>query len=141
MKHIAIVNNRKLELISKEVFLADIAQHEGHTVEIIVKRHRNGRSLAQNAYYHVVVECIRQAMEEAGNEYTHDQTHDILREEFLSERTMVANKHGEYLETTIVKSTTQLNTKEFSEYLDKVIRWASEFFCITIPSPENYERN
>ena len=134
MKHLATPNKGKIGLASQEMFLADIAQHEGHTIEIIVKRNRNGRTTKQNAYYHTIVETIRQAMNEAGNEYDHDQTHEILKKEFLSETTMVVNKQGEYLETNLVKSTTQLDTTEFNVYIEKVIRWASDFFYISFPN-------
>jgi hypothetical protein len=133
MKHLATPSKGRIGLASKEHFLADIAQHEGHTIEITVKRNRNGRTTKQNAYYHTIVETIRQAMNEAGNDYDHDETHEILKKEFLSETAMVVNKNGEYLETNLVKSTTQLDTTEFNAYLEKVMRWAAEFFYISFP--------
>lgn len=39
-----------------------------------------------------------------------------------------------------VRSTATLDTKEFTEYVEKIKDWVSEFE-ITIPSPEEYKRN
>lgn len=136
MIHLATPENGKINFANRQLFISDALQHEGHQIAITVKRHRNGRTTAQNAYYHVVVECLRVAMTEQGNDYTHDEVHEMLKSEFLSELVMVANKQGAYRRMVRVKSTTELDVIEFSDYLRKIKMWALDFWNIEIPEQD-----
>lgn len=92
------------------------------------KYQRSGR---QNRYYHGVV------LRTFGNSeigYTEQEWHEILKHKFLKEwRTVKGKTKTEEIEIT--KSTTDLNTKEFEEFMTKVRQWASIELGIWIPEP------
>ena len=99
---------------------------EGKEVWVVVKKHTNARTNQQNKYYWGVV--VKLVSETTG--FTTDEAHDALRMKFLRIR-------GEKLET--VKSTTDLTTTEFEEYMTTVRQWAiSELGCY-IPEPNEVE--
>ena len=53
--------------------------------------------------------------------YSQDEMHDLCRFKFLREAVEVGGQRMPKL-----KSTTKLNTKEFSEYFEACVQWASE---------------
>jgi hypothetical protein len=101
--------------------------HEGKAVELQVKRYRKVRSLNQNAYYWgVVIPMIGNAMGETDIEAVHE---------------VIKHEHHYYIATVgkselhVPLSTADLSTLEFEQFLEKVRRWASEFFSLYIPLP------
>lgn len=109
------------------VFRAAFYCHEGKEVEFTPKRLRKIRSLNQNAYYWaVVVPMVGQAMGETDIE----AIHEVLKHE----HNYYLSKVGEH-EIRIPLSTADLNTADFEAYLERVRRWASEFFNLYIPLP------
>lgn len=96
---------------------------EGIDCEIIVKKYRKKRSLPQNAYFHGVVCLI------LGNYwgYTVDEAHSAICVEFLT-----ISEEGK---PNYVRSTTDLNTEEFNDFLEQVKMWASQEFQVYIPDP------
>lgn len=137
MKHLGKVNDSgKLELVSRDLFLADIAQYKGKDVVISIKQKRNSRSLKQNAYYWVCVQLAHSQMLELGNEYTENQVHEFFKSKFLQVQETITNrKTGETENVMRVKSTTELDVKEFNEYIEKIARFCAEFLDIEIPLP------
>lgn len=118
-------NGKNLDGV-KDLFAKLLALHDGeYWVEI--KENRPTRSQLQNRYYWGVV--VKTLADELG--YLSDEMHQILAKKFLS-----YEKNG----YTFVMSTTQLNTKEFEEYMSKVRYFASADLSIWIPEPneENY---
>lgn len=106
----------------------------GKDFRIKVERKRKKRSTPQNAFYWaVVVPMIKDRLNELGHEFNDDDTHDALKAKFNTVE--IINK--DEVSDEIVKSTTKLTTVEFMEYLDKVMRWASEFLGIVIPEPNS----
>lgn len=89
--------------------------------ECIVRKTKKKRSLNQNAYYHGVV--VKIFAQESG--YTANEMHQVLTSEFL---------RYERLDRTFVKSTTELTTIEFEQYMENCRRLASEQ-GIYIPLP------
>lgn len=89
------------------------------------------RSLDQNAYYQGPVIGI--LAEYCGN--SHDEMHEILKQKFLSRLAIVINKNGEKEEIRISRSTADLSTVEFEEYLKRIKTWASSDLSIYIPDP------
>lgn len=140
MEHIFNVSEKgELKPISKKIFQDEMNFHKGKSIVISIKRYRNQRSNQQNKYYWgVVINLIKQVMFELGNEYTAEDVHCLCVSMFLSETKSIINNHTAEVigEVAVIKSTTQLNTTEFLEYIDKVRKWASEFFCLEIPDPE-----
>ncbi len=92
---------------------------------ISVKKQTKVRSNNQNSYYFGVV--VKMIAEEVG--YTPNETHEALKHKFLSE-------HGEFPR---IKSTSELTTVEFEDYLAKVRMFGSEFCNLYIPLPNEVD--
>jgi hypothetical protein len=75
---------------------------------------KSKRSLDQNALYW---ECLQQAEKESNFGYTADELHELMGYKFLRYE---KNNHK------FIKSTAKLNTKEFAEYFENVLRFFSE---------------
>lgn len=118
--HFGAVKKGKLTLDSPERWLLEISRHEGKRVQVSLDTVKNRRSLSQNAYYWGVVVSL--LGEHFG--YEPDEMHEALKFKFL-------RKHEDVLMT--VGSTAKMDTKEFGEYLDKVIRWAASEYQVYIP--------
>ena len=96
--------------------------------QIEIKPYKKNRTIAQNKLYWQWATYI-------GNEigYTKDEMHAILADMFIPDVFI------EYAGKVIIqdKSTSRLNTKEFTEYLEKIDRWAVIELSIVLPSPED----
>ena len=98
---------------------------EGQEVDITLDRHAAKRSGAQNRYYWgVVVKMIAEAM----GELCQESAHDALRVQFLR----VPAVEGKL---PTIRSTTDLTTAEFEDYLMRCKVLASKMFNIYIPDP------
>ena len=123
-KGILSLNNRKR-------LQTDLLKFKGCTVEIIIKK-KNTRSTKQNSYYHgVVVAEVRHGLLEIGYQMTNDETHEFLKQKFNN--TQIVNKDGVVID--VPRSTTELNTTEFSEYVERIARFAAEYLSVVIPMP------
>lgn len=113
----------------------------GKDVVIGIKLFTKRRSNKQNRYYwSVVVRTICQMMQDAGNEMDEDETHDFLREEVGKLKMAIIDPSGEpYFK---LRSTTDLTTKEFEDYLEKIRAFAARFgYAIPMPQEELYREN
>ena len=92
------------------------------------------RSLNQNKYYWgVIIPCIQNGLFETQGEWlTHDATHEFLKSNF-NYKELVNESSGEIIK--LPKSTTESDTFDFEEYLDKCRLFADEFLNIIIPMP------
>lgn len=99
---------------------------------ITVEKLYNKRSLEQNAFYHHVVlhEFSRGYYETSGERITRETAHEFLKGRFNTKEV----KMGETL-LVIPRSTTELTTTEFNEYIEKCRKFVAEFFGIEIPEP------
>jgi hypothetical protein len=109
-------------LASIHEFLSSL---EGRAVSVTFSRPKSARSLKQNAYlWGVVYESIA---EHTG--MSTEDVHDWCRLEFLPRRFVtLAGKEKE-----IRKTTTQLSSREFGEYVDRVTAWAAQELGVTVP--------
>lgn len=89
---------------------------------------RPNRSNKQNSYLWGVV--YKLISDEIG--HTPEECHEIFKAKFLP-RYMVEVAD---IKETITMSTTCLDIVEFKEYIDKVVRFASEKLSIVIPDPK-----
>ena len=95
------------------------------------------RSLNQNAYYFgVVIPLVRDGLFDVGYKLSNDQTHEYLIETFL--RVEITNESTGEIKY-INRSTTELKTIEFMEYIDNIISWALENLDINIPLPNQFD--
>lgn len=102
--------------------------------EIAFKKVRDNRSLSQNNYYWgVVLPYALEAVNNEGNEWNLDDLHDFFKSEFLKDfKVIIIDNLAR--QTKTVKSTSELNTKEFTDYIDRIVRWCAEQFGAEIPS-------
>lgn len=123
------IKKGKLYLADMEQFNQYISNFEGKDVHISVGIPRKDRSSEQNRYYWgCVVEILQK---ELGYE-TKEMMHDALRMTFL--KVHYTDK------PPTIKSTTELSTVEFEEYLSQVRQWASqEGIYIPLPNEVDFD--
>lgn len=111
-----------------------IKSFEGKTITITLDKLKKKRSNPQNAYYFgVIIPILKDALKEAGHTMTNDDVHELLKLKFLKETVLTDENTGECIER--IKSTTELSTTGFMEYILEIQQWCSEFFGIVIPDP------
>jgi hypothetical protein len=119
--------NRNLILNALNVF-------EGQEVILTIQKAKKRRSSPQNAfYYSVCIVIMQQCLKDAGYLMTNEQTHEMLKLRFLKESILINEQTGEYIER--IKSTTELTTIEFMDYILQIQNFASEYFNTQIPNP------
>lgn len=123
----ATVNAGILNFQDKAGFAQHVRGLEGKLVEVIVKKYTVKRSSPQNRYFHgVVLPMITDAMGEQNQDYVKD----ALKWHFLR-KTLPGG-----LET--VRATSELNTEEFTDFIEKCRHLAAEMYGIDIPDPSKY---
>ena len=103
----------------------DISQRE-YAVKVAKKADK--RTLSQNRLYYLWLNCISA---ETGNDV--EDLHEYFKLKFIGVRSRII--YGENVVRTY--STTDLNTEEFTAYLDKVQRWANVEQGIILPNPDD----
>ncbi len=109
--------------------------------EIVIKPYRFKRTTSQNSYlWGVVYQTIA---ENEGGYFLNEVTEPLIRKakkkpsefihEYFKQEYLTIGKVGE---KSITRSTTDLNTKEFTEYVEKIMRFASTVLGVYIPTPE-----
>lgn len=93
-----------------------------------IKANKLTRSSAQNSLYW---EWMTTISNELG--YTKDETHALLRDKFLGYNEYTDKKGSQIKE---LRSTTKLNTTEFTEYLNQIDYLMTEY-GIKLPRPED----
>ena len=126
-KFYATIDKGKMTLLDKPKFLAYLTSLQYKTtpaqVEITVRRYRKARSNNQNAFYWL---CLNAIAHEIGEDP--EELHVTFKSMFLVDRSK---------KLPIVRSTTSLDTKEFTDYIEKISIKVSEF-GITLPDPDTW---
>ncbi len=112
----------KILIIDRPAFDRYLAGRKDGNYEVIVRRERVQRSLNQNSYYWGVV--IPLLVQWSG--YEDEEVHDALKQRFLTEHREGGLDH--------VRSTSQLTTTEFTEYIERVRQLAAEH-GVYVPDP------
>ena len=106
---------------------------EDGPVTVVVERDEVARSNRANAYYWGAV--VKELAEYTG--YTPDETHEILKRQFLSKAVSIETKNGRVVgEWVIGGSTKWLTTKQFFDYVDRIRQWAFEELDVNIEPPD-----
>jgi len=118
----ATIDSRgKIHIKEKEKFDQFTALYAGNeNMSVTVKPYRKARSRQEEKYYHAVPKMmIAEAMD-----IEPEQAHEFLCKMFLTteETAIVAGKKIRY---NRVKSTTELDDKQYREFLTRINRWAS----------------
>lgn len=88
------------------------------------------RSLKANAYYHVILNIIA-----IDTGHTHEQLHEICKKKFNGDIIHLPKGGMEQ----VGKTTTNMDTAEFTGYVNRVKQWAQDEFGITIPEPSRLD--
>ena len=108
-------------------YLNGLPDNKQYIVEI--KRKREQRSIDQNRLYFLWLSCI---MAETGEHK--DALHEYFKQYFLGvDEYLVFNKH----QIIMPKSTTKLDTKQMTDYLERIQQFASAELGIALPNPED----
>lgn len=108
---------KKLHIDSKNKYLADI------------KKKRKIRSINQNSLYWLWLKCI---WDETGNHK--DTLHDYFAKKYLGqEQIMIFGKYP----VSVNKTTTALDTKQFTDYLERIQQEALTELDICLPQPKD----
>lgn len=132
--HTGRVRNGRLIPDNRGLLSSHLRSYEGMEVQLALSKRRRRRSNDQNAYYWgAVVAMAREGINEAWGEHVSlEETHHILKFQCnYAERVNEAT--GEIIR--IPKTTTELSTAEFEEYLERCRRFAQEWLQVSIPLP------
>ena len=135
---IGTVENGKFVPNSKEYFKRAFESYEGKIIELSLKVWHKKRTTPQNSYYWgVVIELIKNYINDLGNDFDSDTIHELLRSLFLKQTKEIVNKEsGEVKTIEFIQSTTKLSTVEFETYLESCKRYAAETFELYIPDAD-----
>lgn len=106
-------------------FMCSLLRNGEYTVKII--RKTTPRTISQNSLMWMWFKC----MEEATGTSKYD-FHDYYKAKFLSRQVAIGGRW-----VTVIGSTTDLNTLQMTDYLEKVKADAATEFGITLPLPED----
>ena len=90
------------------------------------------RTTPQNRYYYGVVVTL--LSDHTG--YSKNEIHEMLKNKFLTEVIAIKTPKKLLLERT-TRSSTELTTAEFEEYLSQITQWAAEELSVVIPEPND----
>jgi len=122
MKFKGKVENNRLVLFNRELFNTYLKSFEGKHIDISVKLPSKIRNLPQNSRHWARMAFAANVL----GDRTPEELHFDFRSCFLTDRTVTPPR---------VKSSTDLNTKEFSEWEENIDRVLAEQ-GIVIPEPE-----
>lgn len=119
----------RLRLDDQTAFAQVRAALRGQDVQVLIEKKQKRRSLRENAYYWGVVLPV--LCDWSG--YSPEEMHDALKEKFLG-------KCDERTKLWKMKSTAELTTVEFEDYVSEIRKWASEEhgLFIALPNEEIY---
>lgn len=132
-----IVRNRDLRDRALQL-VADIRPDPERPMEVIVRPHREKRTLEQLSYlFGVVYEHIRYHLAESGltdEIYSAEDIHEYLARKFMPTKAVQVGRDA----VTRRWSAADAPKKELSEHIEHCIRWAAEMGC-EVPPPKARE--
>lgn len=123
--------NGILHVFNRKVFDEAVKRFAGKDIEITVKKKKSVRSSQQNRYYFgIVIPVLQNGLNEVGYDMNKQDVHEFIKANFCYNE-IVNKETGEIFRVT--KSTTRLNKSEFSEMIEKIKIFASEYLNVLIP--------
>ncbi len=131
---IDIEGNPKIK--ERKYFLDWCKENQGKTCEIKIKKLGRKSDPLRRYYFGVVVELYRGAFRNLGNNFTKEDTHNLIKTFCPSmKREMMNPATGEiisYYQSIADKSFTN---SDFLTYLEELKQWAAENLDMIIPDP------
>jgi hypothetical protein len=128
-----------LKIVNRKGFDQDMQAFAGQRIIMRIKKYRKSRSNKQNNYYWgCVIPYVQDGLNDMGFDrhlISAENVHHMLRDKFLKEDIGVTDgEHaGEFV--TMVRSTSDLSTTEFMDYIADIQKWSMEFLNKYIPDP------
>ena len=135
--HMVVTTTQDLEAFISAVRSLPI--DKPHQLEL--KPYHGKRSLDQNALYWLWLTDLSRYLIGKGRKFaTKDWCHDAMRHSFLGydRKELIDVKTGEVQVRQSLRSTTKLQTGEFTHYLEQIEAWATGIGCL-LPVPDNSE--
>lgn len=127
-----ISDDGKLSVYNQQQLDAWRLKYAGSDIVLSVKLKRKKRSNPQNAYYWgVVVPMVTAGINQFGNDFEQEETHEFLKARFNAKEIELIEGH--YIE--MPQSTASLDTKEFMSYLEQIQQFASSMLGLYIANP------
>lgn len=141
LKHYGIIKNGERLYYNKQLHAANIKSLEGQEFEEVIKLKTKKVSSDFHAFYRggIIKECLQYEM---FGGWTKEEVHDFFAKKYLSyevdEKIIDEQGNTKLHRVSKIRSTSDLNSKEMSEYCEKVIRWLA-YHSIIIKDPEQYK--
>lgn len=110
------------------VYLRELKPGGNYIIE--VKKNRAIRSMSQNKYYHAILNIIG-----ISTGHTHEELHEAMKMKFNC-KMIFFPKGGNQV---VPQSTSNLDTAEFTAYINRVKRWCIDEFNIIIPEAKDID--
>lgn len=127
------VSGGKIQANTSQQIKDLLPYYEGKRVEITIQRLKSKRSDQQNRYLHALFTIFKNELNALGNEFSMQQVKDLCKLKFAKVE-MINTQTGEVMGERI-KGTSEMNKTELNEFIENIIRWAAEYFSITLPYP------
>jgi len=101
---------------------------DGKRRDVAITLHRVRRTVSQNRLYWL---WVNQIADETGN--TPDDLHEAFRSMFLGARGVSVGS----AEVSVSRSTTTLDTAQFTDFLTRLEAWVTAELSIILPHPED----
>jgi len=102
-------------------------------MKITIEENKKNRSNAQNSLFHMWCKIIG-----SHTGYMMHETKAILKNHLLGYNEIINKKTGEVIRE--LKSTSELNTKEYTKFLESIEVLAMTYYNIKLPRPEDIYR-
>lgn len=127
------VTHGKMDI--EEIFREDLKHFEGKRFRYILTNEKKRTSEQNKYWWAVVIKTIADWLRSHGNDVTDNDVHEFIKMKYLGKKEVIIN--GKSFER--YKSTTELNTQEFSELKDKIQRdFAQKGLVISDPNQEEF---
>lgn len=113
-------------LAQLEETMKDVFKKKNKPINVYVCEVTETRTLTQNRYYWSLMEMIGKETGDHRNE-----VHKFMKSKFLGKEEITIGGFKETAET----STTDLDTKQMTDYIDNIIKFALDFLGIELPRP------
>jgi hypothetical protein len=125
-----------LELAYYRQFISD---NKGKTCELKIKVLGRKSDPLRRYYFGVVVEMVRQTLRHTGNNFTKDDTHQLLKLVAPSMKREVVLPTGEVVTHYASIAAKTFTNTDMLTYIEEVKQWAAENLDIIIPDPNEYQ--
>lgn len=127
-----------IKIINRKQFITDMKAMfgGGEAIGVFRKARKQRSTLANSFYWAVYIPEVMEGLVQMGYDryqLNREVVHDMLRHKFLTVELPSPDYSGEFI--TITKSTSELTSAEFSDYMVDIQRWSNEFLGIVLSEP------